>query len=124
MGPAVLLKPNAAATMGMVLFELANNAAKYGALKSATGRVELSWTVAGTDERHLTLSWRESGGPSVIEPAKAGFGTNFVERSLQYELGGKADFKFRPSGLECVLIAPLVGTIEGIARNGTAPDSS
>lgn len=41
-GPAVLMSPNAAATLGMVFYELATNAAKYGALAVPDGKVTVS----------------------------------------------------------------------------------
>ena len=38
-GPKVLLEPTTAQTLALALHELATNAAKYGALSSASGRL-------------------------------------------------------------------------------------
>jgi two-component system CheB/CheR fusion protein len=106
-GPPVMLRPNVAGTLGMVLFELANNAAKYGALASDDGQVAVSWQADAGKNRQLDLTWKERGGARVAKPSKKGFGTNFIERSLAYELGGSAELKFEPSGLEARLLVPL-----------------
>lgn len=46
-GEPFQLNASAAATLGLVFFELASNAAKYGALSTEKGRVEVSWRVDG-----------------------------------------------------------------------------
>jgi two-component system CheB/CheR fusion protein len=106
-GPAVVLRPNVAATLGMVLFELATNAAKYGALASRNGKVELTWRVERASDPLLELRWKESGGGPVKPPAGDGFGTNFIKRSLSYEMGGTAEIGYARSGVECILRLPL-----------------
>jgi hypothetical protein len=45
-GPNVSLWPAAAQCLALALHELVTNAAKYGALSSDTGRVELEWSTA------------------------------------------------------------------------------
>src|SRR6185436_538296 len=57
-GPNVSLWPAAAQCLALALHELVTNAAKYGALSSATGRVELEWSTASGD---LVLRWTEKG---------------------------------------------------------------
>jgi PAS domain S-box-containing protein len=42
-GPQVMLAPGAAQTIAVTLHELATNAAKYGALSTAKGQIELKW---------------------------------------------------------------------------------
>jgi PAS domain S-box-containing protein len=42
-GPPVLLEPNAAQAIAVTLHELATNAAKYGSLSKAKGRIDLIW---------------------------------------------------------------------------------
>src|SRR6516164_5760105 len=100
-GPQVLLEPNAAQAIAVALHELATNAAKYGALSVAEGRVELKWSHEA-DER-LILRWTEIGGPAVQPPARQGFGGRVVERMIG-QLKGKARFDWRPQGLVCELI--------------------
>jgi len=86
-GPPFQLNASAAATLGMVFYELASNAAKHGALASETGRVEISWRVKKPGS--LSIAWKELGGPPAKEPSKKSFGTTFIQQSLEYELGGK-----------------------------------
>src|SRR5262249_2435146 len=43
-GPDLTLEPNTAQPIAMTLHELATNAAKYGALSVAKGRVEVTWS--------------------------------------------------------------------------------
>ena len=65
-GPAVRLRPRQALAFSMALHELGTNAAKYGALSDAKGRIEIAWTTTrGTNGRALRLQWRECGGPPV-----------------------------------------------------------
>lgn len=97
-GPQVLLEPTAAQAIAVTLHELATNAAKYGALSVAKGRVELKWSHEA-DER-LILRWTEIGGPAVQPPARQGFGGRVVERMIG-QLKGKARFDWRPQGLVC-----------------------
>src|SRR5262249_8430441 len=64
-GPELLLTPNTAATLGLVFYELATNATKYGSL-SADGRVEIAWRVEPTPAGdHAVVEWVEAGGPAL-----------------------------------------------------------
>jgi len=103
-GPLVLLTPGQAATLGLVLYELASNAAKYGALSTPEGHIVVSWKVSGAN---LSLSWVESGGPEAKPARGASFGVGFVRRSVEYELNGSADLVFDRDGLRCSLTFPL-----------------
>lgn len=107
-GAAVALQPNEAVTLGLVLTELASNAAKYGALSVPAGRAELAWTVrddAGT--KWLSLDWKERNGPRIETFPSMGFGTRFITQSIDYELEGVAKLTFRPEGLRCEIDFPL-----------------
>ncbi|WP_084508259.1 CheR family methyltransferase [Mesorhizobium sp. WSM3224] len=103
-GRPLHLNSATAATLGMVFFELASNAAKYGALSVDTGRIEVSWDIVKPG--FLSISWKEIGGPIVEEPSRRNFGTTFIQQSLEYELGGTVGLRFKPSGVECLLEIP------------------
>ncbi|MEW9614398.1 chemotaxis protein CheB [Shinella sp. S4-D37] len=107
-GPCLQLAPSAALAVSMALHELSTNAAKYGALSTDMGRVEIFWRVEGDGEmRRLALRWRESGGPDVIKPTRKGFGSRLIGRALATELGGKVRVEYKPSGVVCTIVAPL-----------------
>ncbi len=103
-GPEVQLRPATAQTLALALHELVTNSAKYGALSSQAGRLAVSWQ-DGTGV--LELIWEEKGGPPVQVPVSRGFGTRSVIASIESQLGGKADFDWRPEGLLCRLSVPL-----------------
>ena len=107
-GPPARLPARQVVPMTLMLHELATNAAKYGALSSAAGRLVVTWTVevAGPG-RTVRLRWREAGGPEVPPPASRGFGTALIERSMAYELDGEARLEFAPEGLCCEMVFPL-----------------
>lgn len=105
-GPEVPLAPSQAVALGLLIHELTTNAAKYGALSTAAGRVAVRWTVEGGV---LALTWTETGGPPVSPPTRQGFGSRLIERSLEGALGGKAKLDYRPEGLACSVRLPLGG---------------
>jgi PAS domain S-box-containing protein len=108
-GASVQLKPQQALSLGMALHELATNAAKYGALSSPQGSVEISWSVSQGEggERQLEIRWRERDGPEVGAPERKGFGTRLIERSIVHELGGAIETNYAPTGVECQFRVPL-----------------
>jgi PAS domain S-box-containing protein len=97
-GPPLLLAPDVAQAIAMTLHELATNAAKYGALSAADGRIDLKWSRdrAGV----MTLKWTEIGGPAVQKPTRRGFGGRIIERMID-QLNGKIGFDWRADGLVC-----------------------
>jgi two-component sensor histidine kinase/PAS domain-containing protein len=107
-GPAVALSPRDAQAMGMTVHELTTNAAKHGALKTDKGRIEISWRLdPASGGQHLKFGWREHGvRVDDVAPAR-GFGTEVIERSLAYMLGGSARLAFAPDGVDYRLEFPL-----------------
>ncbi len=107
-GAKLILRPKAALSVSLALHELATNAAKYGALSAAAGRVEIDWSADSREGRRwLTLRWVEQGGPSVEPPSRVGFGRLLLERVLSYDLDGKVDLDFRTEGLICTIKLPF-----------------
>jgi PAS domain S-box-containing protein len=104
-GPYVLLAPNTAQAIAVILHELATNAAKYGALSEAKGRVEVKWSLAANDQ--LTLTWTEKGGPAVRKPLYKGFGTSVMERMIRDQHQGTLRLDWGAEGLACEIILPV-----------------
>jgi len=68
----------------------------------------------------LVLRWSESGGPLAKPPLTPGFGIRVISSSIERQLEGKADFDWRPEGLNCSLCVPRGDGIEPLARHGDA----
>lgn len=95
-GPNVVLKAEVATQLGLVLHELATNAAKYGSLSVPAGCVDVIWSASGGK---LRLLWRERGGPPLQgEPLTVGFGTLLILSSAL-----KVSRRFDREGFTCKL---------------------
>ena len=103
-GAEVKLRPATAQTLTLALHELVTNSAKYGALSTLAGRLNIRWEVRGDA---LQLVWEERGGPPVEKPVSRGFGTRSVIASIETQLGGRAEFDWRAEGLVCCLTVPF-----------------
>ena len=100
-GPALRLSPPAAQSLGLVIHELATNAAKYGAL-SGSGRIEVRWRRDTADgEPMVILEWAERGGPSSTPPTSTGFGSKIIKASVERQLRGLATYDWTAEGLRC-----------------------
>lgn len=107
-GPAVTLDETASQTLAMVLHELASNAAKYGALLSPHGRVEVNWTCPSEGNAStLAITWREVGGPAVAASPQAKYGASVIRDLVPRDLGGSVDLAFAPAGVSCAIKFPL-----------------
>jgi PAS domain S-box-containing protein len=106
LGPFVTLKPKCALTLGMAIHELATNAAKYGALSTSAGSIDIAWEIDQTG-RELRIGWAERGGPPVTQPSGSGFGRLLLERVLTSDLKGGVKLDFARSGLQCKISIPL-----------------
>jgi len=113
-GPAVRLAPNTVVTLNLAFHELATNAAKYGALSPAGGRVEVTWALRRSEAGVpiVEILWRERGGPAVRPPERRGFGSRLLERGLTQEFAGTVRLDFLPEGVECHICLPLAGRPE------------
>lgn len=113
-GPDLIVPPKTALTLSMVLHELMTNATKHGALSRASGKVAIRWKILADKGSELRLSWRESGGPDVIPPAKRGFGVKLIETSVRYELNGHARIDYLKHGVTCELVFPMSNGNKGV----------
>ncbi len=100
-GEAISLPAELATPFGLVLHELATNAAKYGALSNERGRVSVTWIVSrGNNERLLCVEWREIAGPPVKSPGAGGFGSTLIENAIP---GAQVKRVFNAGGLACTI---------------------
>ena len=107
-GPPVEIGGKAALALALMTHELATNAAKYGALSTPEGRVEIDWTLCeDVPGPLLTICWRERGGPHVVPPSRKGFGSRLIERGLVGAVDGRITLTYPPEGVCCVVEAPL-----------------
>jgi PAS domain S-box-containing protein len=90
--------------LGMALHELAINAAKYGALSQANGRLRVFWE-HGSDQS-ITLHWQETGLGAVPSDIESGFGTTIIDRILPLETGGSVTREITETGLTCTIVLP------------------
>jgi light-regulated signal transduction histidine kinase (bacteriophytochrome)/CheY-like chemotaxis protein len=129
-GPTILLRPDAFSSMALVVHELVTNSMKHGAL-SDSGSVEVVLDHRAGDG--LFIAWRETGGPPVRPPTRAGFGTVIVERTIPFDLQGTATVRYPPDGFEADFFIParhLAGHAKHVAtrvadvRKPATPDVS
>lgn len=103
-GPPIAIGPRAATNFALILHEFATNAAKYGALSTPRGRVEVTWSER---KDQFILTWREKHGPTVGEPTRDGFGTVLSDLTIRGQFGGKLAYHWRPEGLGVDLSCPI-----------------
>ena len=103
-GPEILVGAKAASNFALLLHEFATNAAKYGALSSAEGRVNVEWHL---EDGELHLTWRERGGPALAhEPDFQGFGSRLTDRILVDAFHGRISRDWAREGLTIRLMLP------------------
>jgi PAS domain S-box-containing protein len=120
-GPHVTLPVAATQVLAMVLHELATNAAKYGALSTPHGRVEVNWNRGlGEDPANLSIGWREVGGPAVAASPDCKYGVSIIRDLIPQELGGSVDLTFASGGVCCKIEIPLdmTAVLEGQVGGG------
>ncbi len=102
-GPDVPVSGSAVMSIALLLHEIATNAAKYGALSSQNGRVDVRWAV---EKDELVLTWRERGGPPVSgQPDTEGFGSLLARLTVTGQLAGEISRDWNPEGLTVNLSA-------------------
>jgi two-component sensor histidine kinase len=112
-GPPVELAAKAAVGIGMVIHELATNAAKYGALSLPIGKVKVHWDMPEEDGlRILRLQWQEQNGPPRPSARKEGFGSVLLRSIIEHDLGGRLDMIFSRDGLLVIACIPMTALME------------
>ena len=95
----ISLNARATEAVGLALHELATNAAKYGALSVAAGKVTIRGAITEADPmRPFVLTWTETGGPAVSEPKQRGFGHFVIGQMVSQSVGGSSHASYNPEG--------------------------
>jgi PAS domain S-box-containing protein len=99
----IRLPANQTRDFALIVHELVTNAAKYGALKTKDGLVQVS---AHGDSGRISFRWEEHGGPPVEVPSGRGFGLSLFDMVAK-GMSGSATTHFEPGGLRCEMIVEL-----------------
>jgi two-component sensor histidine kinase len=106
-GPTLTVTKEAGTTLALCLHEMVTNALKYGALTSASGRVELHWSISGETDATFRIEWIEKGGPPVEEPGRSGYGTSYIRAALTNLTGAAPAVEYRTQGFRCTAAGPV-----------------
>ncbi|WEX89966.1 PAS domain S-box protein [Sinorhizobium garamanticum] len=87
----------AVTSLALLFHEFATNAAKYGALSTPEGYVDIQ---CFEGKEQFILTWRERGGPPVENRAgEEGFGSLLSRATVKGQLGGEISREWKPEGL-------------------------
>lgn len=101
-GSDITISGSAVTSFALLLHEFATNAAKYGALSCAEGRVDIT---CQQNNEMFTLKWKESNGPSIAQaPATTGFGMSLARATVRGQLHGEIIHDWKRDGLSIKLI--------------------
>ncbi|NHT78223.1 PAS domain-containing protein [Rhizobiaceae bacterium CRRU44] len=104
-GDDTAIADSAATPLALLLHELGTNSAKYGALSTADGRVEITGRIDG-ETYHLR--WKEKvQGVVISAPEKDGFGSRLMKISAEGQLEGQLERFWEPDGLRIEASIPL-----------------
>jgi two-component sensor histidine kinase len=96
-GPDIPVAGSSVTSFALLLHEFATNAAKYGALSTPAGQIDIECR-EGNDQ--FSVTWTERGGPLVEHHADGeGFGTLLARATVKGQLGGEISRDWNPEGL-------------------------
>jgi two-component sensor histidine kinase len=104
-GPRIALTAQLALPFGMVIHELATNAAKHGALTAAGGTITVNWQ---HQDESLKFRWVEERPDVTLRGLTGrGFGSTLLNRTIRSQMGGEYRQEWKPRGLTFELVVPL-----------------
>lgn len=96
-GPDIGLAGGLVTTFALLLHEFATNAAKYGALSTPSGHIDIA---CSDRDGEFALTWRERGGPRIDGRTDGeGFGTMLARSTVKDQLRGEISRDWKPEGL-------------------------
>jgi two-component sensor histidine kinase len=83
--PDIMVSERAITSLAMIIYELATNSAKFGALSAQTGKLEL---YCRNSDDEIELVWKETGGPAPpASNQQPGFGSLLTDRVVKQVKG-------------------------------------
>lgn len=104
-GPTIEIAPRSALSLSLILHELGTNAAKYGALSTDKGMVDIRWTVSNDAVPVFEVIWQEKLGPQVSQPHRRGAGSRLIMAGLG--AGSNVTIDYDYAGLRCTASVPI-----------------
>jgi two-component sensor histidine kinase len=96
-GPDIALAANSVSALALLVHEFTTNAAKYGALSTPDGRVDIR---CFEDGDQFVLMWKEHGGPPLDGPIREeSFGTLLTRATAKGQLNGSISREWAVDGL-------------------------
>ncbi|MEO0966043.1 MAG: PAS domain-containing protein [Planctomycetota bacterium] len=96
-GPDIGISADAATPLALTLHELANNAAKHGALTQPGGRVRVQWS--RRPDGAVDIAWTESLPRPIDTRIEEGDGLGLARGFIEHQLSGRLDYDLDPVGL-------------------------
>lgn len=100
-GTEALLSEKGIFILSLTLSELATNAIKHGGLRSAKGRLNISFS---SENDRFTLVWREETPGLVTQEAKPGFGSRLLGNIVPRYVSGQAQHNVSGPDLNYLLV--------------------
>ncbi|WP_417309220.1 PAS domain-containing protein [Devosia sp.] len=103
-GDNTKIDDGAATPLALLFHELATNAAKYGALSTAEGSIEVTGKLDGDTYR---MTWVERGGQPVKQGTPNGFGSRLIDLSIKGQMKGTFEKRYGDEGIELEMSIPI-----------------
>lgn len=108
-GGPIICGAHAINSVALIIHELATNAAKYGALASDEGTVNICWHCVGDS---VVINWCKRGGAAITTaPGKNGFGSSLIGRTVERQFRGTIAYDWAPEGLSVLLRIPAASLL-------------
>ena len=106
-GDDVDIGARAATPLALIFHELATNAAKYGALSNADGKVDIEIKLPCGEADEVCVFWRESSQSLDAREEGEGFGSRMLRMAIEGQLSGRFSRAFSDDGLDVEIAFPL-----------------
>lgn len=102
-GPELGLSVECVQPLALCIHELATNAAKYGALGTENGRLEVTWHQR---DGNLVLDWKEWGLEGLEPPWEEGFGSTVLSKVIALQLDAEVRVDYLATGVQVGITLP------------------